>query len=76
MLVDKYYKNENDDKISDIDRVIGGYIKAIGQENCDAAVLNDLRDEVSLYLGSQARFAISWYPFSKDAVVLEIGGDF
>lgn len=76
MLVDKYYKNKSNDKISDIERVIGGYIKTIAQENCDDAVLNDPREDVSFYLASEARTAISWYPFQKEATVLEIGGDF
>ncbi|WP_286080161.1 LicD family protein [Parablautia intestinalis] len=76
MLIDKYYKKESSDKISDIDRVTGGYIKAIGRENCDDAVSVDPREEISFYLACESRSAISWYPFEREASVLEIGGDF
>lgn len=76
MLIDKYYETESNDKISDTDRVTGGYIKAIGGENCDEAVSGDPREEISFYLASESRSAISWYPFEKGASVLEIGGDF
>ena len=59
MLIDKYYKKESSDKISDIDRVTGGYIKAIGRENCDDAVSVDPREEISFYLACESRSAIS-----------------
>jgi len=63
-------------KVTDIERVIGGYIKAIGKEDCSEAINYDSREEIKFYLGADRRTAISWYPFKENASVLEIGGNF
>lgn len=62
--------------IPDIERVIGGYVKAIGKENCSEAIKYDSREEIKYYLGEERKTAISWYPFKDNASVLEVGGEF
>lgn len=74
----KFYRNDKDPDrvISETTRAIGGYIRAIGKEFCDEALIYDSREEIKFHLGAERRSSISWYPFKKDAVVLEVGGEF
>ena len=65
------YKN-----ISDTDRLISGYIKAIGEGDYSEVLKFDTREEVRFHFGWERQSGISWYPFKKDAVILEVGGEF
>lgn len=74
----RFYKREldPDKEVNETNRVINGYIKAIGQENCNQAIMYDNRDAVAYHLGSERGSSVAWYPFEEEAVILEVGGDF
>ena len=74
----EFYRREKDpDKIiSESNRLIDGYIRAINHEVCDEALLYDTRGEVRTHLSSERRSTVSWYPFKKDCKILETGGEF
>ena len=65
------YKN-----IPDTDRLISGYIKAIGEGDYSEVLQFDIREEVRFHLGWERQSGISWYPFKEGAVILEVGGEF
>ena len=72
-----YYKKELSYKnIPDTDRLISGYIKAIGEGDYSEVLEFDIREEVRFHLSWERQSGISWYPFKKGAVVLEVGGEF
>ncbi len=72
-----FYKSEyQKDTISGIDRVIRGYIMAVGKEDCDKVIEYDPREEVFMHLSSLRKSTISWYPFKEESTVLEIEGGF
>lgn len=74
----EYYNKEKDSSflMQDIFRVLAGYIKAIGEENCDEALRYDSREAVFFHLSSDRSSSVSWYPFNDNAEVLEVGGGF
>ena len=63
-------------EFTDLDRVIRGYISAVGGEDCDEVIEYDSRQEVFMQLSSLRKSTISWYPFKNGASVLEIEGGF
>lgn len=74
---DFYYKKRLSDKnISDMDRLISGYIRTIGEGDYSDVLKFDTREEVRYHLGLERQSGISWYPFIKNAVILEVGGEF
>ena len=74
----QFYRRDKDQEraVSEISRVIGGYIKAIGKETCDEALLHDTREDIKFHLGTERRSTVSWYPFKENSIVLEVGGEF
>ena len=77
-IITDFYKTDNQsiESISEIERVLGGYVKAIGKENCSEAIKYDCREEIKFHLGEERRTTISWYPFKEKSVILEVGGEF
>lgn len=73
-----FYNKERttDQNISDTDRLISGYIKAIGEGDYSEVLQFDTREEVKFHLGSERQSGISWYPFKENATILEVGGEF
>ena len=62
--------------ISDTDRLISGYIRAVGDGDYNEALNYDTREEVRFHLGPERRSGISWYPFKENTAILEIGAEF
>ena len=75
-LITSYYNKQGDRNlpVSDIDKVILGYIKSFGTEYCDEVIEIDPRPEMGA-LSSTKKSAVMWYPFRENAVILEVGGD-
>ncbi len=73
---DFYEAKKRTIEVPDLDRIIRGYISAVGGEDCDEAIEYDSRQEVFMQLSSLRKSTISWYPFKKGASVLEIEGGF
>lgn len=71
-----FYQKTNAEVITDTERVIAGYMKAIADENCSEAIRYDSREEVKYHLGEERKTTVSWYPFKKDACILEVGAEF
>lgn len=75
--IEFYRRDKDPDKvISERDRLIDGYIRAIDREECDDVLLYDIRADIKSLLGSERRSAISWYPFKQGCRILEVGGEF
>jgi len=62
--------------ISDTDRLISGYIRAVGDGDYNEALNYDTREEVRFHLGPERRSGISWYPFKENTAILAIGAEF
>ena len=73
-----FYHRERlaDQNVSDMDRLISGYIKAIGESGYGDILRFDTRGEVKFHLGCERQSGISWYPFTENAAILEVGGEF
>lgn len=71
-----YGKHQPDRSVSDMDRLISGYIGSMGEDGCSQALEFDFRDEVRYHLGRERQSALSWYPFKENAVILEVGAGF
>ncbi len=74
----EFYQQKNGpiEKISEIEKIVWGYIRAIGKEDCSEALHYDSRAEINYFLGVDRKSSISWYPFKDNADILEIGGEF
>lgn len=74
--LDFYRTKYSDLAISDIDRVIRGYIEVLQNWEYDKVIEYDPRDEVFWHLSLFRTSTISWYTFKKGASVIEVAGGF
>lgn len=78
VLETKFYHPEQDmnQRITDTQWSIYGYISTLGENGCNEAIQYDHREEIMYHLAPQRQSSISWYPFKENATVLEIGAEF